>query len=108
MAGCLSLRISSAVGVLFLIELLPLGARQEAAVGLHVAAFLLVDRAIIAQQLFGLGRAQLAAAQSLGDAGPLVGQPVVDLGTARMIFGELFFLARRWRSLASLAAFSAA
>ena len=82
-------------GILFLIELLLLSAGQETAVGLHVAAFLPLDGAVIAHQLFGLSRSQLAAAQPLIDAGSLVGQPVVDFGTARMVFIELALLRRR-------------
>ncbi len=77
-----------AVGGLCLVELPLLSLGQVAAVGFDVGAFLLLNRFVIRQELFRLGRSQLAALERALDAGPLIAHPAIDLFAPRMVLGK--------------------
>jgi hypothetical protein len=50
---------------------------------------LLFDRSVVRQDLFGLGRRQLAAFQSFGNASELFAVAMIDFIAAGMVLGEL-------------------
>ena len=77
-----------AIGTFFVIELPLLRFGEESAIGFDLGVFLLLDRLIVRQKLFGFGRRQLAALQSLGNASALIAYPAIDLVAARMLLGE--------------------
>jgi hypothetical protein len=80
-----------AFGILFLVDLMPLGSSQMTTVSCGILAFLVIDAAILGVELICLSPIQLMIPDALVDAAILIFEAVVDVDAALMIALPLVF-----------------